>query len=70
MRFAGKSALITGTAQRIGRAFAETFARKAVPFGRMGVAESLTRMAVFLATDETKPIVSQFYIVDDGQWMN
>ena len=42
----------------------------AVPFGRMGVAEDLTGMAVFLATPEADYIVSQCYNVDGGQWMS
>jgi D-sorbitol dehydrogenase (acceptor) len=42
----------------------------AVPFGRMGVAEDLTGMAVFLATDEARYIVAQTYNVDGGQWMS
>jgi D-sorbitol dehydrogenase (acceptor) len=42
----------------------------AVPFGRMGVAEDLTGMAVFLATDEACYIVAQTYNVDGGQWMS
>ncbi|MBX2837944.1 MAG: L-iditol 2-dehydrogenase [Gammaproteobacteria bacterium] len=41
-----------------------------VPFGRMGVAEDLTGMAVFLATDEAKYIVGQTYNVDGGQWLS
>ncbi|MEP3297162.1 MAG: L-iditol 2-dehydrogenase [Pseudoruegeria sp.] len=41
-----------------------------VPFGRMGVAEDLTGMAVFLASDEARYIVSQCYNVDGGQWMS
>lgn len=43
---------------------------EAVPFGRMGVAEDLTGMAVFLATDDAKYIVAQTYNVDGGQWMS
>jgi len=43
---------------------------KAVPFGRMGVAEDLTGMAVFLATDEAKYVVAQTYNVDGGQWLS
>ena len=43
---------------------------EAVPFGRMGVAEDLTGMAVFLASDEARYIVSQTYNVDGGQWMS
>ncbi|WP_085791026.1 L-iditol 2-dehydrogenase [Roseivivax jejudonensis] len=43
---------------------------EAVPFGRMGVAEDLTGMAVFLATDEARYIVAQTYNVDGGQWMS
>ena len=43
---------------------------EAVPFGRMGTAEDLTGMAVFLATDEARYIVSQTYNVDGGNWMS
>jgi D-sorbitol dehydrogenase (acceptor) len=43
---------------------------KAVPFGRMGVAEDLTGMAVFLASDEAAYIVAQTYNVDGGSWMS
>jgi len=42
----------------------------AVPYGRMGVAEDLTGMAVFLASDEARYIVAQTYNVDGGQWMS
>ena len=41
-----------------------------VPYGRMGVAEDLTGMAVFLASEEANYIVAQCYNVDGGQWMN
>lgn len=41
----------------------------AVPFGRMGVAEDLTGMAIFLATPEAKYIVAQCFGVDGGNWM-
>jgi NAD(P)-dependent dehydrogenase (short-subunit alcohol dehydrogenase family) len=41
----------------------------AVPFGRMGTAEDLTGMAVFLATAEAKYIVAQCFGVDGGNWM-
>ncbi len=41
-----------------------------VPFGRMGTAEDLTGMAVFLASDEAEYIVAQTYNVDGGQWMS
>lgn len=41
-----------------------------VPYGRMGTAEDLTGMAVFLASDDAEYIVAQFYNVDGGQWMN
>jgi len=41
-----------------------------VPFGRMGRAEDLTGMAVFLASDESEYVVSQCYNVDGGQWMS
>lgn len=43
---------------------------EAVPFGRMGRAEDLTGMAVFLATPEADYIVAQTYNVDGGQWMS
>ncbi|TMV02145.1 L-iditol 2-dehydrogenase [Ruegeria sediminis] len=43
---------------------------QAVPFGRMGVAEDLTGMAVFLASDEANYVVAQCYNVDGGQWMS
>jgi len=42
----------------------------AVPFGRMGTAEDLTGMAVFLASDDAKYIVAQTYNVDGGNWMS
>lgn len=42
----------------------------AVPFGRMGVAEDLTGIAVFLASSEADYIVSQCFNVDGGQWMS
>ena len=42
----------------------------AVPYGRMGRAEDLTGMAVFLASAEAEYIVAQTYNVDGGNWMN
>jgi D-sorbitol dehydrogenase (acceptor) len=42
----------------------------AVPYGRMGRAEDLTGMAVFLASDEADYVVAQCYNVDGGQWMS
>jgi len=42
----------------------------AVPFGRMGTAEDLTGMAVFLASDDAAYIVAQTYNVDGGNWMS
>ncbi|MBB97005.1 MAG: sorbitol dehydrogenase [Rhodobacteraceae bacterium] len=42
----------------------------AVPYGRMGTAEDLTGMAVFLASDAADYIVAQCYNVDGGQWMS
>ncbi len=41
-----------------------------VPYGRMGTADDLTGMAVFLATDEANYVVAQTYNVDGGQWMS
>lgn len=43
---------------------------QAVPFGRMGRAEDLTGMAVFLASREADYIVAQTYNVDGGNWMS
>ena len=43
---------------------------EAVPYGRMGTAEDLTGMAVFLASAEADYIVAQTYNVDGGQWMS
>jgi D-sorbitol dehydrogenase (acceptor) len=43
---------------------------ESVPYGRMGKAEDLTGMAVFLASDEAEYIVGQTYNVDGGQWMS
>ncbi|CUX52819.1 L-iditol 2-dehydrogenase [Agrobacterium tumefaciens] len=43
---------------------------EAVPFGRMGRAEDLTGMAIFLASDEAEYIVAQTYNVDGGNWMS
>ncbi|WP_118133086.1 L-iditol 2-dehydrogenase [Oceanicella sp. SM1341] len=42
----------------------------AVPYGRMGTAEDLTGMAVFLASREADYIVAQTYNVDGGNWMS
>lgn len=41
----------------------------AVPFGRMGLAQDLTGMAIFLATQEADYIVAQCFGVDGGNWM-
>ena len=41
----------------------------AVPFGRMGTAQDLIGMAIFLATSEAKYIVAQCFGVDGGNWM-
>jgi len=43
---------------------------KSVPHGRMGVAQDLTGMAVFLASSDADYIVAQTYNVDGGQWMS
>ncbi len=42
----------------------------AVPFGRMGTAEDLTGMAVFLASRDSDYVVAQTYNVDGGNWMS
>jgi NAD(P)-dependent dehydrogenase (short-subunit alcohol dehydrogenase family) len=43
---------------------------ESVPFGRMGTAEDLIGMAVFLASAESDYVVAQTYNVDGGQWMS
>lgn len=42
----------------------------AVPYGRMGTADDLTGMAIFLASDEADYIVAQTFNVDGGNWMS
>lgn len=42
---------------------------EAVPFGRMGTADDLTGMAIFLATPEADYIVGQTFGVDGGNWL-
>ncbi len=42
----------------------------AVPFGRMGTADDLTGMAIFLASPEADYVVAQTYNVDGGNWMS
>ncbi len=41
-----------------------------VPYGRMGTAEDLTGMAIFLASSEADYILAQTYNVDGGNWMS
>jgi D-sorbitol dehydrogenase (acceptor) len=41
-----------------------------VPFGRMGTAEDLVGMAIFLANSESDYVVAQTFNVDGGQWMS
>ena len=43
---------------------------EAVPIGRMGTADDLTGMAVFLASAESDYVVAQCYNVDGGNWMS
>lgn len=43
---------------------------EAVPYGRMGTAQDLTGMAIFLASPEADYIVAQTYNVDGGNWMS
>lgn len=42
----------------------------AVPYGRMGQADDLIGMAIFLASRDSDYIVAQTYNVDGGNWMN
>lgn len=41
-----------------------------VPYGRMGTAQDLTGMAIFLASAESNYVVAQTYNVDGGNWMS
>ena len=41
-----------------------------VPYGRMGTADDLTGMAIFLASAESEYVVAQTYNVDGGNWMS
>lgn len=41
-----------------------------VPYGRMGRAEDLAGMALFLASDAADYVVAQTYNVDGGQWLS
>ncbi|MDI7860388.1 L-iditol 2-dehydrogenase [Rhizobiaceae bacterium n13] len=41
-----------------------------VPYGRMGTADDLTGMAIFLASSESDYVVAQTYNVDGGNWMS
>ncbi|MBT1158169.1 L-iditol 2-dehydrogenase [Aminobacter anthyllidis] len=43
---------------------------EAVPYGRMGTAEDLVGMAIFLAGPESQYVVAQTYNVDGGNWMS
>lgn len=43
---------------------------EAVPFGRMGTADDLVGMAVFLASSDSDYVVAQTYNVDGGNWMS
>ncbi len=43
---------------------------EAVPFGRMGTADDLTGMAVFLASSDADYVVAQTYNVDGGNWLS
>jgi D-sorbitol dehydrogenase (acceptor) len=41
-----------------------------VPYGRMGTADDLVGMAIFLAGPESEYVVAQTYNVDGGNWMS
>lgn len=43
---------------------------EAVPYGRMGTAEDLAGMALFLASSDSDFVVAQTYNVDGGNWMS
>ncbi|TDV50320.1 D-sorbitol dehydrogenase (acceptor) [Pseudomonas graminis] len=59
-------------AKHEGRPLGETkrLVGEAVPYGRMGTAEDLTGMAIFLASAESDYVVAQTYNVDGGNWMS
>lgn len=40
------------------------------PFGRMGTADDLTGMAIFLASSESDYVVAQTYTIEGGNWMS
>jgi D-sorbitol dehydrogenase (acceptor) len=42
---------------------------ESVPYGRMGTAEDLVGMAIFLASSESEYVVAQTYGVDGGNWL-
>lgn len=41
-----------------------------VPYGRMGTAQDLVGMAIFLASADSEYVVAQTYNVDGGNWMS
>jgi D-sorbitol dehydrogenase (acceptor) len=43
---------------------------EAVPYGRMGTAQDLVGMAIFLASADADYVVAQTYNVDGGNWMS
>ena len=43
---------------------------EAVPYGRIGTAQDLVGMAIFLATAEADYVVAQTFNVDGGNWMS
>ena len=43
---------------------------ESVPYGRMGTADDLAGMAVFLASNDADYVVAQTYNVDGGNWMS
>jgi len=43
---------------------------EAVPYGRMGVSQDLTGVAIFLASAESDYVVAQTFNVDGGNWMS
>jgi D-sorbitol dehydrogenase (acceptor) len=44
-------------------------AGEAVPFGRLGTAEDLVGMAIYLASSESDYVVAQTFGVDGGNWL-
>jgi NAD(P)-dependent dehydrogenase (short-subunit alcohol dehydrogenase family) len=59
----GKSALVTGADSGIGRAIA---ASKTIPLARVGTAEEMAEVGLFLASDAARYVMGASYFGDGG----